>query len=414
MRSVSRLPSPASSVRFASTAQAQSSGPSTISVAESNITTNHDPVAAANAPFIEDPLSNASEIIASVTQPQIEPHYGFLKELGIDFGWGTTALVQWSVEHIHVLLGTPWWATIVISIVAFRAALFRIYVGAADNSARIATAQLHLKDVQARIDKAKQTRDMNAMMQGTQELRNAYAAAGIKMWKNFLPFIQLPLGFGMFRLARGMATLPVPGLEHGGILWFHDLTVSDPTFLLPITTGLASFYLFRLGGEVAATNPVFPSGLMTAMKWGLPILSTLFTAFWPAAMQLVFSITSIVALLQSLAFRQPGLRRLLGIHPLPSPTAGGPLNRTRDMVIDTTARTKPKTPDGLGQRFVSSAKSRMRKFVEKNQGSPSVGRSKGQMAEAQRYEEKRRKELEREKFEAEQERHRKRFERRTR
>lgn len=250
LRPISRPPSSALLIRYASTASVQASGPSSISVADPGITTDHDSVAATNAPIIDDSLGNASEIIASVTHPPIEPHYGFLKELGLDFGWGPTTLMEWLVEHIHIFLGTPWWATIAISVVVLRAALFRIYALAADSSARTAAVQIHLKDVQSRIEKAKQTRDFNAMMQGTQELRNAYARAGIKMWKNFMPFMALPFSFGLFRLARAMAALPVPGLEDSGILWFRDLTVSDPTFLLPIITGVASFYVFRVGPNV--------------------------------------------------------------------------------------------------------------------------------------------------------------------
>lgn len=153
---------------------------------------------------------------------------------------------------------------------------------------------------------------------------------------------------------------------------------------------------------------------MASMRWGLPILSGFFTAFWPAATQLVIAFTSILAYLQGLAFRQPWFRRFVGIYPLPPPTGGGPLNRTKAMVIDTTARTQSQTPEGPVQGFVSSAKSRMRSYVEKNQGSPPFGRSRGQVAEAQRYEEKRRKEIERERFEAEQERHRKKSQRRAR
>ncbi|KAI4171674.1 MAG: hypothetical protein LQ343_004067 [Gyalolechia ehrenbergii] len=373
----------------------------------------HTQTTATSPSTIEDPLGNASEIIASVTQPQLEPHLGFLKELGLDFGWGPTAFLEWSVEHVHVLLGTPWWATLAIATLAIRGALFQIYVGAADNAARIATVQLHLKDVQNRIDKAKQARDLNAMVQATQELKNAYAAAGIKMWKNFLPFLQLPLGIGMFRLARNLATLPVPGLEDGGFLWFRDLTVSDPTFLLPITTGVASFYLFKLGGEVAGTNTL-PPAMMAGMKWGMPVLSVTFMSFWPAAMQFVFAWTSILALFQSIAFRQPWFRRFLGIHPMPSPTGAGPQTGTKGMVIETTARVQPQMPDAPAQGLVDSARSKLRNFVEMNQESPSVGRSKGQMAEAQRYEEKRRREIKQEKYEAEQERHRRRYERRTR
>lgn len=31
-----------------------------------------------------------------------------------------------------------------------------------------------------------------------------------------------------------MANLPVPSLQTGGLLWFQDLTLSDPTYILPL------------------------------------------------------------------------------------------------------------------------------------------------------------------------------------
>ena len=77
-------------------------------------------------------------------------------------------------------------------------------------------------------------------------MRNLYASAGIKLWKNLLPAIQVPLAYGMFRLTRNMASLPVPGFEDGGVLWFRDLTVSDPFFLLPMITGISTFYMFKV------------------------------------------------------------------------------------------------------------------------------------------------------------------------
>lgn len=194
-----------------------------------------------------DVLADPAEILASVTAPQIEPHIGFLKELGLDFGWGPTAFLEWSLEHVHILLGTPWWATLVITTLALRAVLFNTYIGSSDNSARLLTIQPHVTDIRNRLDQAKQARDMPAMLQTTQELRNLYAASGVKLWKNLLPFTGLFLGYGMFRLTRNMAYLPVPGLDVGGTLWFYDLTASDPYFLLPITTGLATFYLFKVG-----------------------------------------------------------------------------------------------------------------------------------------------------------------------
>lgn len=228
-------PAHAQSIRFASTSPSKITDFPAVSVAE--------PVIAPTDGTFSDP-ANA---IAYVTEtPSIEPHLGYMKELGLDFGWGPTAFMQWSLEHVHVLLGTPWWVSLGLTAVAVRLCLLRFYVGASDNAGRLATIKPHIQDIQARLDTAKQTRDMPTLMRSTQELRGVYAAAGIKMWKNFLPLLQVPLGFGIFRLTRTMADLPVPGLEDGGTLWFRDLTVVDPYFILPMITGTSAFYLFKV------------------------------------------------------------------------------------------------------------------------------------------------------------------------
>ena len=148
------------------------------------------------------------------------------------------------------------------------------------------------------------------------------------------------------------------------------------------------------------------------MQWGLPILSTVVMSFWPAAMQLGFAWTSILAYLQSYAFKTAWFRELLGIHPLPPPESARPGNQTKGMVIPTTARTYSQESDDPAQGIVSSATSKFRSFVDQNQTTRSSGRSKGQIAEARRYEEKRKKEIQREKAQAEQERQWRRRERR--
>lgn len=57
--------------------------------------------------------------------------------------------------------------------------------------------------------------------------------AGVVKRRIFYPFIQIPFTFAMYKLCRGMAALPVPGLETQGFWWFTDLTVSDPLYILP-------------------------------------------------------------------------------------------------------------------------------------------------------------------------------------
>ncbi|KAL8754831.1 MAG: hypothetical protein Q9184_004994, partial [Pyrenodesmia sp. 2 TL-2023] len=356
---------------------------------------------------INDKFSDPADFIAYVREtPPIEPHIGYMKELGLDFGWGPTAFMQWSLEHVHVLLGTPWWASLGLTALAIRLLLFRFYIGAADNAGRLATIKPHIKDIEARLDAAKQTRDMPTMMHGTQELRNVYAAAGIKMWKNFLPFLQVPLGYGMFRLTRNMADLPLPGLETGGTLWFHDLTVLDPYFILPMVTGTATFFLFKMGGETGAA--AWPHEVFKFLQWGMPIITTLFTSFWPAALQLSFAFSSLLSLAQTSLFKQPWFRELLRIHPLPPPAPPPSEHAIKSMTIPTTARTKPAESEAPAQGLVGRVSTTLKKYVPNNQSSPSGGRTKAQIAEAKRYEEKRTREIQREKYEAGQERQRRR------
>lgn len=61
---------------------------------------------------------------------------------------------------------------------------------------------------------------------------------GLKKWKLFLPMLQVPFAFGMFKLTRGMAALPVPGLDSTGMFWFTDLTMPDPFYILPCVSAV--------------------------------------------------------------------------------------------------------------------------------------------------------------------------------
>ena len=154
--------------------------------------------------------------------------------------------MEWCLEHIHVFVGTPWWGSIVLTLIGVRMFLLKSYITASDNTARLATIRPHIQGLQDRMKESKAAKDVHGTMKAASELKGIYAAAGIKLWKNFVPLIQVPLGYGMFRLMRNMVSLPVPGFEDGGLLWIHDLTVADVTLILPITTALSTYYMFKV------------------------------------------------------------------------------------------------------------------------------------------------------------------------
>ena len=84
------------------------------------------------------------------------------------------------------------------------------------------------------------------MMVARQEKLRMERQIGFKQWKVFVPMLQLPIAIGVFRLFRDMSALPVPSMETGGVLWFTDLTVSDPYFFLPIVGGLIFYRVLKV------------------------------------------------------------------------------------------------------------------------------------------------------------------------
>ncbi|KAL9061390.1 MAG: hypothetical protein Q9206_000592 [Seirophora lacunosa] len=153
------------SVRFASTTLRQPSGLGAEAIAEPG------------APPVDDFLSDATQIIDAVRKSELQPYVGYMKELGLDFGWGPTAFLQWSLEHVVVHLETPWWASLAITTLAIRLFLFGLHIGASDNAARLEAVKPHLADIRKRLDEAKETRNMRDMLQYNAEMRQPEAPA---------------------------------------------------------------------------------------------------------------------------------------------------------------------------------------------------------------------------------------------
>lgn len=201
----------------------------------------------ATPPFYgDDFLSSSLDGITSSMPAPVYEHMGFLKELGLDYGWGTTAMVETVLEFVHINAGTPWWASIGLSMILVRLLLLKAFFGAADTAARNQLIAEYNEPIMARLKVAHRNRDQAGMQKAYKDMKDLRASAGVKYWKLGLPMIQIPIGFGAFRLMRGISYLPVPGLNTGGPLWMPDLTLSDPFFILPLATAVSYYYTFKV------------------------------------------------------------------------------------------------------------------------------------------------------------------------
>ncbi|KAI8625592.1 hypothetical protein F5Y19DRAFT_264145 [Xylariaceae sp. FL1651] len=245
---------------------------------------------------------------------------GFLKELGLNFGWGPTACCEWLLEHIHVYSGMPWWGSIAAMAILFRAVMFYPTLSGAKHQAKLQRLHSNPAWLKAKADfdeAAWRTKDQAAMLVARSEMNRLMKQSGTSFWRPFVSFALFPFTYGMFRLVRNMAAIPVPSMETGGLAWFTDLTIHDPFFILPcVSVGLAVLMLKQTQRANMRPNPMQET-MMKAMIYIMPPLMFLGTAWLPAGLQWFFLVLSLGSVAQTQATITPVIRRWAQLPPLP-------------------------------------------------------------------------------------------------
>ncbi|KFZ13286.1 hypothetical protein V502_06702 [Pseudogymnoascus sp. VKM F-4520 (FW-2644)] len=344
-------------------------------------------------------LDDAIDIITSAKD--VPEHIGYLKSLGLDYGYGPTSVVEWLLEHTHVYCGTPWWASIALTAVIIRVVFMKLYIAAADNGARMARVAPKTKPLHAKMMELQRNNDQAGMMSVRRELQIIHERAGVKMWKSLLPMVQVFTGYGTFVLLRAMGKLPVPGLETGGVLWFQNLTIADPYFLLPLAAAGVLHMVLRQGGEAGTST--MSANTTKLLSYGFPVVSFVVTSFLPAGVQLSFFVTGIWSAMQITLFRQPSVRSFLGMAQMPPPVKEVDLKdaspyRADIMTVQQMKQREAPTTKGIFAALsetVEGAKKSAREGVKTaremaGQSEVPGKRTKAQLAKAKEYEKKRR------------------------
>lgn len=140
---------------------------------------------------------------------------------------------------------SPRWATIVVLTLAIRMAIFPLVKSGLQSSARMAKFMPEMKQYQTAIEAAQ---DQPTKMQLSMALQKAMKREKISMLGPLKqPLISIPVFLGMFWGIESMCKLPVWQFKVQGIPdWCTDLTVADPLFILPITSGIATWCIIHV------------------------------------------------------------------------------------------------------------------------------------------------------------------------
>ena len=210
----------------------------TATTVESTNALDSTPIADATSVVVDDsshaavePLANSlTDTIAQITPLQ----YGDFAAMGLG-GWSPIGLSQSLYEIIQISTGMPWFWTIVTGTVIGRLILFPFALKALRNAARMAPHQGEFEKLRVEIDKAARTRDQGSMQRALLKQQALYQKIGVSVGGMLVPpLAQVPITLGMFFGVKRICDLPVPQLKDGGIGFWTDLAVPDPTYILPI------------------------------------------------------------------------------------------------------------------------------------------------------------------------------------
>lgn len=202
-------------------------------------------------------------------------------DLTVDYGWlwFLAKPLFWCLERLHGLTGNWGWSIILVTILLkllfyhLSAAGYRSMANMRRVQPRLMALRDRYKDDRARLNQA--------MMQ-------IYKEEKINPFGGCFPIlIQIPVFIALYWVLLESVELR----QADFILWLNDLSVKDPYFVLPVIMGVTMYIQQKL-------NPAPMDPLQEKVFKLLPLIFTVFFAFFPSGLVLYWVTNNILSIAQ--------------------------------------------------------------------------------------------------------------------
>lgn len=235
-------------------------------------------------------LSGVTDAIASTLEPTFA-------SIGLG-GWSPVGLLQDGFEFLHITCDLPWWGAIVATTICMRILVTPLVIIAQRNSAKMNEVMPKMQEIQVKMTEARQMGNAADTAVYSQEMIQFMAKENVSPIKNMIvPLVQAPIFISYFIAIRRMVNAPVESLEMGGLLWFVDLTVPDPYYLLPLITCTTLMLTIQLGVDGMNLNMANGQIIKYVLR-AMPVVLFPFIMNFPAAMVVYWSTSNFISLLQ--------------------------------------------------------------------------------------------------------------------
>ncbi len=202
-------------------------------------------------------------------------------DLSVDYGMFSiiSKPLFWLLKWFHDLVGN-WGLAIILVTMVVKLIFYKLSETSYKSMARMRKLQPRIKALQERYADDKQK-----LGQATWEM---YRKEKVNPAKGCLPIIiQMPVFLALYWvLIESVELRQAPFM-----FWIHDLSLRDPIFVLPFLMGISMFVQFKL-------NPAPPDPMQAKIFAMMPIMMTIFMAFFPAGLVLYWLVNNILSIIQ--------------------------------------------------------------------------------------------------------------------
>jgi YidC/Oxa1 family membrane protein insertase len=201
--------------------------------------------------------------------------------LTVDYGW-LTVISQplfWLLSKIYALVGNWGWAIIIMTVL-IKAVFYKLSETSGRSMAKMRKLQPRMKALQERY-----ADDRQKLSQAMMEL---YKKEKVNPAAGCLPIlVQMPVFLALYWVLLESVEMRQAPFA----LWIQDLSSRDPYFILPLLMGVTMWFQQKL-------NPAPPDPVQAKIMQLLPVIFTVFFAFFPAGLVLYWFVNNLLAILQ--------------------------------------------------------------------------------------------------------------------
>ncbi|KAK3927208.1 Mitochondrial inner membrane protein OXA1L [Frankliniella fusca] len=252
-----------------------------------------------------------------------------LSSLGLG-GWSPYGLLQHVLEFAHVTTGLSWGWTIVLVAATIRVLCFKLVVRTRQESLKTATV---LPQIQFLQQKMLEARQQNDVCHGAEQL---YKRKSIPMGTN-----EGAILISFTQALRSMCNLPVEALKTGGFYSIVDLTMKDPTMVLPAVNGLLFYLHLSTGKEIQNMFPGKSPLVLHCGMAGVSVCLFLISMNFQGAIVLYWISSQCVTVLQHNILKHPRVRKYYNLDQVGN-------KKVAEMLKKETAKKKPSSTKLLG------------------------------------------------------------------